>query len=234
MLRILAATAAFTLAALGAQAAVVMNGDFEEAAAGLATDGQMFGDLATGTGNNSWSIFNELPGWQTISGAGIEVQTNNTLGTINAYGGSQHYVELDSNNNSAMAQTINFASTGRFLLSFFYSPRDNIVASNIIQFSVAEAFDPFDSLLLDSVAGPSLDPLTQVGTWTEITAEFIVRTAGVHTLTFAAIGAPGDKVSYGGFLDNVSISAVPLPAAGLLLLAALGGIVAAGRRRTAI
>jgi len=36
---------------------------------------------------------------------------------------------------------------------------------------------------------------------------------------------------YGAALDNVAISAVPLPAAAPLLLAGLGGLVAFGRRR---
>lgn len=229
MFKILATAVAFSLAALGAQAAIVMNGSFEQDGGNVALDGQTFGSLAAGTGNNSWSVFTSLPGWTRVSGAGIEVQTNNTLGSIDAHD-LQHYVELDSNNNSAMAQTINFTSTGRFLLSFFYSPRDTNVASNIIQFAVAEAFDPpFDSLLLSSVAGPGAG--TSVGTWTKITAEFVVKAIGNHTLTFEALGLPGDRVSYGGFVDSVSISAVPLPAGGLLLIGALGGLAALRRRK---
>lgn len=234
MFKTLATTVAFSLAALGAQAATVVNGGFEDPGnpVAVATDGQLFTALASGTGNNSWSIFTALPGWTKASGDGIEIQTNNTLTTINANTG-QHYVELDSNNNSSMQQTIDFTSTGRYLLSFFYSPRDTNVASNIISYSVAEAFSPFSQLLLDSVAGPSLDPATSVGKWTEITAEFIVKTKGLHTLTFAALGTKGDKVSFGGFIDDVSISTVPvpLPAGGLLLIGAVGGLAVLRRRK---
>lgn len=235
MFKTLATTVAFSLAALGAQAATVVNGSFEDPGnpVAKATDGQLFTALATGTGNNSWSIFTALPGWTKVTGDGIEIQTNNTLTTIDGHNGSQHYVELDSNNNSSMQQTINFTSTGRYELSFFYSPRDGNVASNIISYSVAEAFSPFSQLLLDSVAGPSLDPATSVGKWTEITAEFIVKTKGLHTLTFAALGTKGDKVSYGGFIDDVSISTVPvpLPAGGLLLIGAVGGLAVLRHRK---
>lgn len=234
MFKILATSVALSLAALGAQAATVVNGGFEDPGnpVAKATDGQLFTALATGTGNNSWSIFTALPGWTKVTGDGIEIQTNNTLTTIDGHNGSQHYVELDSNNNSSMQQTINFTSTGRYELSFFYSPRDNNVASNIISYSVAEAFSPFTQLLLDSVTGP-LPPTTSVGAWTKITAEFIVKATGNHTLTFAALGTKGDRVSYGGFIDDVSIAAVPLPAGGLMLIGAIGGLALLRRRKRA-
>ena len=51
-------------------------------------------------------------------------------------------------------------------------------------------------------------------------------------LFFADIGtSPGDNG--GPLLDNVVLSTVPLPAGGLLLLGALGGIAALRRRKTA-
>lgn len=209
--------------------ATVVNGSFE-ADAGVALDGQAFSSLASGFGSNSWSVFSSLPGWTTVSGAGIEIQTSNTLGTINPQDG-QHYVELDSNNNSAMQQTINFASTGRYLLSFFFSPRDGDAGSNIIDYSLVGAASPVVNLLAGSVTGPaSGPPATAVGLWTQITAEFVVTQAGNYNLKFAASGTNN---SLGGFVDNVSIAAVPLPAGGLLLIGALGGLVALRRRMSA-
>jgi hypothetical protein len=194
--------AALTLASLGtAQAATVVNGSFEDHPA-----------------VSNWAVFDTIPGWTTTSGAGIEIQTNATLGTIDAHDGNS-YVELDSHNNSSMEQVISFAATGLYELSFWYSPRRDRIASNTIAYF-------FDGISLGSVSGP--DGTTAVGSWTEITALFTVDTIGDYVLAFAAEGTDD---SYGGLIDDVSISAVPLPAGGLLLLTALGGLGLARRRK---
>ena len=222
-----AAALAFTSAQ--ATAATVVNGSFEQDA-GNAQNGQAFSTLANGPGS-SWNVFNSLPGWSLYSGAGIEVQTANTLGTIDPQDGD-HYVELDSHSNSMIAQTINFAAVGNYVLSFFYSPRDSDAASNIIDYALLEGSSPWGTLLYGSVTGPSSGPVvTQVGLWTEIKASFNIATIGDYTLKFAAKGTDN---SLGGFIDNVSIApaAVPVPAAGLLLLGALGGLAALRRRKT--
>ena len=55
-------------------------------------------------------------------------------------------------------------------------------------------------------------------------------------LTFAAGNGGGNSSAccFGAALDNVKISAVPLPAGGLLLLGALGGVAALRRRRKVV
>ena len=147
-----------------------------------------------------------------MSGAGIEIQTNPTLTTIDAQDGYA-YVELDSNNNSSMKQSV-YLDVGQYLLSFFYSPRNNTLGDNGIDYSIAG--------LSGNVSGPSAGPpSTSVGSWTEITSLFTISTAGSYDLGFAATGT---STSLGGFIDNVSIAAVPLPAAGFLLIGALGGL----------
>lgn len=216
----LGALAIVAVSAVSGNAAVVLNGSFEQDA-GLAQDGQAFSTLVSGTGSNSWSVFSSLPGWTTVSGAGIEIQTKNTLSTIDPIAGD-HYVELDSNNNSSMKQTIQFDSIGRYMLSFLYSPRDNNTASNVIDYSIAN--------LSGSVSGPSSNPLTQVGSWTKITALFDITQIGAYDLKFTANGTNN---SLGGFIDDVSISAVPLPAGGVLLLTAFAGFAALRRRKAA-
>jgi len=216
----LAAAAVLSLGT-AASAATIINGSFEVDLGQVATDGQLFNALAGGSGNDTWSVFTSLPGWATVSGAGIEVQTANTLTSIDPQDGG-HYVELDSNNNSSMQQTINFTSTGRYLLSFWYSPRDSDALSNGIDYAIG-------TLLTGNVTGPNLlPPINPVGLWTEITAQFIVTMAGSQTLSFAAVGTSN---SLGGFVDNVSIAAIPVPAGGLLLIGALGGLAALRRRR---
>jgi hypothetical protein len=53
-----------------------------------------------------------------------------------------------------------------------------------------------------------------------------------YALTFRA---EGKADSYGGFIDDVSVSPVPVPvpAAGFLLIGAFGGLAALRRRETA-
>ena len=213
---------ALAFGASSASAVTLVNGSFEDDA-GVALDGQSFDTLATGSGNSSWSVFSGLPGWTTASGTGIEIQTENTLGLAPPPGGGQHYVELDSNNNSSMQQSITFDSIGTYVLSFWYSPRDGDADSNIIDYSIAS--------LTGSVTGPSnVTPVTIVGLWTLIEATFVITDiTNPYVLTFAANGTNN---SLGGFIDNVSIAAVPVPAGGLLLLGALGGLAALRRRKS--
>jgi hypothetical protein len=215
--------AALAFGASSASAVSLINGSFEDDA-GVALDGQAFGTLAGGSGTGSWSVFDDLPGWTTASGAGIEIQTANTVGLGLPVGNGQHYVELDSNNNSSMQQSITFDSIGSYVLSFWYSPRDGDAASNVIDYSIAN--------LAGSVTGPSgVPPVTTVGFWTLIEATFVITDiTNPYTLTFAANGTNN---SLGGFIDNVSIAAVPVPAGGLLLIGALGGIAALRRRKSA-
>ncbi|WP_306141978.1 hypothetical protein [Roseibium sp. MMSF_3412] len=223
------AFASFASAALlvsGAASAMIINGDFEDVTTmdptGL-VNGNKLSNLAT-TGS-SWDVFSEISGWKTTNGAGIEVQTNRTLGSIDAHSG-QHYIELDShpraNSNSTMSQDVSLG-VGSYELSFWYSPRNNDASSNGIEYSVG-------GLLLDSITGPSASPLTAVGTWTLVKALFKVETAGDYTLSFAATGKQN---TLGGFVDTVNITAVPIPAAGFLLPVGLGLLGYASRRRKA-
>lgn len=205
-------------------ATIVQNGSFEVAPApgtkGL--NNRLFSTLATSA--PGWEIFTALPGWTKIGGAGIEIQADAAVGHVDALFG-EHYVELDSNNNSTMRQSLSLG-VGRYLLSFWYSPRalqgGKTAETNGIGYSVAN--------LVGSISGPSLDSGTTVGSWTEVTGAFVVKTAGTYNLDFMA---QGTSDSYGGFVDNVSIAPVPVPAAGLLLVGALGGLALLRRRRAA-
>jgi hypothetical protein len=222
----LTAIAALVVSGSLAQAAtLVQNGDFEvdpaPGSAGL-RNGVLFGNLTTS--GPGWDIYSALPGWSATGGAGIEVQTDKAVGQTDALFG-EHYVELDSNNNSSMRQTVSLTA-GRYLLSFWYSPRalqGNAQAqTNGVSYAIAN--------LAGNVTGPGGLNGTTVGNWTEITGFFDVGADSTYNLDFAAVGTSD---SYGGFIDNVSVAAVPVPAAGLLLVGALGGLAALRRRRAA-
>jgi hypothetical protein len=200
-------------------ASTVVNGSFEDVSGGTVL-----------VNNGSWAVYDTLPGWTTIDGNGIEVQTNATLGSIDAQDGNR-YVELDSHprgsSNSTMRQQISLG-VGEYRLSFFYSPRTNDASTNGIFYSVSEAISGGLDLTYGQVSGPSgTYPRT---VWTEVIATFTVATAGLFNLDFGATGRPD---TYGGLIDNVSIAPVPLPAGALLLLTAFGGLAVARKRKTA-
>jgi len=215
-----------------AEAVSIVNGDFEDVSshspgAGLA-NGAALPSLASGPGA-SWDVFTSIGGWTAVNGPGIEVQTNRTLGSIDAHSG-EHYIELDSHtlpdSNTRMEQLLGSLAPGLYELSFFYSPRTNTAGSNLIDVAVSGAGALFSDLITEADGA--------VGVWTEITRSFLVpEGAGPVTLSFAAAGT---EDTLGGFLDTVSISStvssVPLPPA-LPLLAAGIGLIALMRRRAA-
>lgn len=205
MIRNILATAAIGLCLVGAaSASTVVNGSFEIGTEGLISP--------------SWTIYpGGLPGWTTTAG-GIEVQTAGTLG-LTPYNGA-HYIELDGTANYTISQTVSLAA-GSYYLSFAYSPRKDDSATNGVTYGVA-------GLLAGAITGPGPSPLTMVGAWTLVKSMFTVTTAGSYTLTLAGAGT---QDTLGGFVDAVDISAVPVPAGGLLLLSAVGGIAGLRRRK---
>lgn len=216
------ATLFFSLPA--AASTIVVNGSFEAGVPGNVTgnhNGQSFDSMP---GNGGWDIWQNLVGWSTVSGDGIEIQTNGTIGEVDAQDG-QYYVELDARGNSVMEQIVMLAK-GSYLLSFWYSPRSVDSLTNGIEYSLGDLLDGV-------VVGPSERQNTAVGLWTLISSPFIVTEAGTYALRFGAIGTSN---GYGGLIDNISITveepaAVPVPAAGLLLLGGLGALGALRRRK---
>lgn len=208
--------AVLATAALGAPASaatLLTNGSFEEKP----------GSLFTASGNG-WAVYPTIPGW-TTSGQGVELQTDAAVGSIDAQNG-EVYVELDSHpnpgSNSAIQQLVNITSVGDYLLRFFYSPRTGDPKTNKIEYS----FNGVKTVL----TGPGSDPKTSVGEWTLIEKMYNVTAVGHYSLEFAA---KGTEDTLGGFIDNVSLAAVPLPAAGMLLLTAFGGLGLARRLKRA-
>jgi hypothetical protein len=220
----LAGASLLGLAALPATAAnLIVNGSFEDAI------GSVIG------GEVNWSIQdNPLPNdpvngiWYTqASGTsfgtpGIEVQTNPTLSTIDAHSGT-HYVELDGNPSPGQSSIVQYFATipnQQYQFSFWYSPRTGNAASN-------DVFVQFGSLPFvgeDSFDGTGFT----VGTWSLITYFF---TATEEQSIVAFFSGP-DSDTLGALIDDVSVTAVPVPAAVWLLGSAMVGLVGVSRRRS--
>jgi hypothetical protein len=174
----------------------------------------------TTLGSGQWDVFGKIAGWETTRGDGIEVR-NNIAG--HAYEGS-HFIELDSNNNSSMVQTISTTTKGqKYDLSFWYSPRPDTSGfkSNTNDIKVF-----WDGKEIDFLTGSNS---TSDNVWQEFTVKGLLGT-GKDRLRFAAAGKSD---SFGGSLDNVSlVSAVPEPETYAMFLAGLGMMGFMSRRRS--
>ncbi len=197
----------FAFAATPASAFVV-NGDFE---------------ASVGLSGNSWDVFDSIDGWTKTAGtSGIEVQRGN-IGGATPF--DTQKVELDShggtNTNSGMYQDIALTA-GTYELSFEYFAREatDTDGTNGIGFSIIPV-----GIDDGHVTGTSGDG------WRTITDSFFVNSDQVVRLTFWATGKDN---TLGGYLDNVQISAVPLPSSVLLFGAALVGLGWLGRKKKAL
>ncbi len=200
-LRKILAATGLALAAFGAQADT-----------NLVQNGS-FESNAMASGN--WGVYNSLVGW--TGSPNIELR-NNISGAAQD---GNNYVELDTSGNSSMFQDI--FGTGLVNLSFFYSARPNVAAGSN---GLSVQFGSFADSVLQTVAGGP------VHSWIQYTLNnFQLNASGITRLTFSAIGRSD---SLGGSLDNVSVTAVsPVPEAETyaMLLAGLGLLGVASRRR---
>jgi hypothetical protein len=162
-------------------------------------------------GGGSWNIYTSLPGW-TGGQNGIELR-NNVAGT--AYEG-WNFVELDTTANSCMYQDVDTLLGQEYLLSFYYAPRKDVAyESNGIELK-------FNGDWLLSASGDNnTDP-----DWKEYHYT-VFGTGGKDRVLFTALGVSD---SYGGSIDKVSMSSVPLPGALLLFGSGLLGLVGVRRK----
>jgi hypothetical protein len=208
---------------------LILNGSFEDVSTAGAVRLNGVGtvaDTSDGIDDGNWAVFTQLPGlWTTASGPGIEVR-NNVAGVAQD---GDNFVELDSHgadpSNSFMTQT--FTSPGTMLkLSFWYAARPgapgNDPASNGIEVL-------WNGVVL--TAPPLVPGNPALGTtdteWVEYSAP-LTGVVGNNTLGFRAVGI---DETYGGSLDNVSVTVVPEPEAYGLALAGMGVVALSVRRR---
>ena len=191
---VLLAMSAFASTAYGAD--LITNGSFE----------------ANSQVSNSWNIYTSLTGWTGLPN--IELR-NNVAGT--AYDGV-NFVELDTNSNSAMKQTLTGAA-GLYQLSFWYSARPNTGPTNNLTFTI-DGSAPVTVLNGVSNGGSNHN-------WQNYTA--LINFDGSGDLYFSATGISD---SYGGSLDKVSFTtAIPEPETYAMMLAGLGMLGFMAKRR---
>lgn len=183
-----------------------------------------------------WSVFQTVGTWSSIAGTGIEIQNGRALG-VDTFHGDQ-YVELDSdsrkggisspNTNSTMLTELDFMPGQQYEISFAYRPRTNQGGDdNGIQLFAGDydGTELVSEMILASVSETLMD---QPG-WTMVSVVFTAM-ADTNAFGFRAFGKDN---SLGGFIDAVSVSAVPVPAAALLFGSGLAAFGAARRKRAA-
>ena len=200
----------------------IQNGDFEWVDDSV---GKIYGyGLNELSSSKKWDVYDALPGgWYTGDGeAGIEIQYT---GTVVAAHSGQRYVELDSHGgtdtNSSLSQDMDLVA-GEFLLSFYYRARTDTQNDNGIEIWFGDK--AIGQTMLGLVDGVKSD----FPGWTLYSFSLDDVSAGLHTLTFKAVG---NDNTLGGLLDSVSLvhTPVPVPAAVWLFGSGLIGLVALKR-----
>ncbi|MCB1733570.1 MAG: DUF642 domain-containing protein [Gammaproteobacteria bacterium] len=217
-------TTAAALLLSSSASAFVINGDFETTSHVLGEHNGIYLDQMN---NGQWDVYDNIPGWYTSGGAGIEIQRN----TVVTAHSTSRYVELDSHNansNSSMSQNLTLNAGHQYELEFWYRPRTSTPNDNGIFVYIDETSGSLLSNMVYSV-NEQADSNT---TWEMFTTVFTAAADNL-TLSFSAFGLEN---SLGGFIDDISLrdvtsSDVPVPAPLALMLA---GALLAHRRRTAV
>lgn len=195
--------AVLVLGAVGAQAAnLVANGSFE-------ADSQR---------PNTWSIYSNLTGW-TGGRGGVELR-NHVAGVAQ---NGVNFVELDTTKNSKISQKIGITHAGSYALSFWYQARPDNGNRNSNTDALGWSFGGYNGTVLNNWKAIGATD------WQQFKQTFTITDVGQKTLAFSALGKSD---SYGGSIDNVSVSLIPEPKIYALFLVGLGLMGTIVRRRS--
>ncbi len=193
-------------------------------------------DFESPVNSQNWQVYQNFDSWSTTSGSGIEIQRTGAVSGVSARSGRQ-YVELDSDNergglsgqpkNSSMTTQLSLIA-GTYLVEWYYQPRTTTANDNKIGVYLAGASE---GLFAKPAIGSENGVRTSSTNWAKVVYEFTVDGKdNLYALTFRAEGLSNEL---GGFIEDVSVSRVPVPAAGFMLLAGIGGLAAFRRRKSA-
>jgi choice-of-anchor C domain-containing protein len=194
-------------------APLLQNGDFE-----VGPDASAKGYLPLFAGDTS------IPGWTVIgadgcSQCGVDYIDNywqdaqSALGTTNS-------IDLSGNDPGGVAQTFSTDAGQKYEVTFWIAGNPDASSDKTGQVQVSTGGQTQDfTFTQDSKTKAHMG-------WVELTYSFVADAAQT-TLTFLSTTTG----PWGPALDNVSVSAVPLPGALLLFGTALAGIGLFGRRR---
>lgn len=165
--------------------------------------------------NGNWVNTGSIAGWSRTAGPGTGFEVRNNVAGAAQEG--RNYLELDTNGNTTIAQSLASLTAGTvYDLSFWYSPREGVAAAS-------NGIDVFwNGLLVDAITGLGA---RSGNVWSQYQYQVVAK-AGTNVLSFAATG---NSDGLGGSLDNVRLS-VPEPGSLALTLAALAGIALLPRR----
>ncbi len=175
------------------------------------------------------------PGGWTVSGGTVDtIATPNTYSII-CRGGTGGCIDLDGTSNPA---AIGLLSNGPFTiqpgqtfqLSAWVSGNQRNNTSESLSFGFRDNADT--SIIIASANSPTLTSSDADATFQLISMLYTNQTASAQTLRIYFLGN-GVANQIGPILDDVSLAAVPLPAAAWLLLSGLVGFGALGRRKVA-
>ena len=174
-----------------------------------------------GPANGTYTNVTSIQGWTAFAGDLIELQ-NNVAGAPSTgagiFNGGNVFVELDSTHNSAMYYT--FATAGLYTLDFIYSARPGIASgSNGIEVTLAGGSEALLGFFTAAGGGQTA--------WTQQSRGPFSVLAG-DTLVFRAAGTSD---SFGGYVDNITLTAVPEPTTWAMLFTGFLAIGSAMRRR---
>lgn len=167
-----------------------------------------------GVAANSWNIKYALDNWQ-VGANGAEVR-NNIAGA--AQNGS-NYLELDTTGNSWISQSFDTSIGAEYKLSFYYAAREQTGAAT-------NGIDVFwNGQLVKQLAQNNYSNVTN---W----IKYDLSLFGAGSLSKLEFKAAGTSDSFGGSLDNVSLTTnVPEPGTLASLLLGLGMLGLTLRRR---